>query len=55
VIVGVVWVVRELTGGRGERERETPVDVLQRRLAEGDISVEEYERRRQALETSNRG
>jgi putative membrane protein len=54
VIVGIVWVVRELGGGRSERDRESPVDVLQRRLAEGDISVEEYERRRQALQASGR-
>ena len=49
VIVGVVWLVRELSGGRRESEREDPLDVLQRRLADGDISVEEYERRRAVL------
>jgi putative membrane protein len=50
VIVGVVWLVREFGAGRREVEREgDPLDVLQRRLAEGDISVEEYERRRAVL------
>lgn len=50
VIAGVVWLVREVTGGaRRRQEREDPLDILQRRLADGDISVEEYERRRAAL------
>jgi putative membrane protein len=50
VIVGAVWLVRELSGRGSER----PLDVLQRRLAQGDISVEEYERRRQLLEVERR-
>jgi len=50
VIAGVVWLVRELSGRRPDRESEQPLDVLQRRLAEGDISVDEYERRREILE-----
>ena len=54
VIVGIVWVMRELAGPRPERGREEPLGILQRRLAQGDISVEEYERHRQALEGSGR-
>ncbi len=52
VIAGVVWLVRELSGRRPDRDSERPLDVLQRRLAEGDISVEEYEQRRETLEGS---
>ena len=48
VIVGIIWIVRTL--GAGERDRQDPLGTLQRRLAEGDISVEEYERRRALLE-----
>jgi putative membrane protein len=51
VIAGVVWLVRELSGRRPDQGSERPLDVLQRRLAEGDISVEEYERRREILES----
>ncbi len=54
VIAGVVWLVRELPGRRADRESERPLDVLQRRLAEGDISVEEYERRREILDGSRK-
>jgi putative membrane protein len=50
VIAGAVWLVRELSGRRPDQGSEPPLDVLQRRLAEGDISVEEYERRRETLE-----
>lgn len=50
VIAAVVWLVRELSGRRPAPQSERPLDVLQRRLAEGDISVEEFERRRQILE-----
>ncbi len=32
------------------RYRETPLDVLQRRYAEGELTTEEYEERRMRLE-----
>lgn len=32
-------------------EKETPLDVLERRFAEGEISVEDYRERRQILAT----
>jgi putative membrane protein len=54
VIVGIVWVVRELGGSRQERDRNDPLDILKRRLAQGEISVEEYERSRQTLEGAGR-
>jgi putative membrane protein len=52
LIVGIVLLVR----GRGGRPlwagggRETGIDVLKRRFAEGDLSLEEYRERRSALE-----
>ena len=50
VILGIVWIVRGLgTGSRGG-DGDEPLRVLQRRLAEGEISVEEYERRRALIE-----
>lgn len=51
IILGILWLVRGgLDGWRGAR-RETPLDVLERRFAEGTISVEDYHERREVLET----
>jgi len=50
IIVGAVWIVREIAGGRERRAAgETPVALLDRRFAAGEISVEEYRERRAAL------
>jgi putative membrane protein len=52
LIVGIVLLVRArdgrpaLTGGG----RETAVDVLDRRFAEGELSLEQYRERRSVLE-----
>lgn len=45
-IIAAVWVVRELVGRRGDAG--TPDRILAERLASGEITVEEYEQRRQA-------
>ena len=50
VIAGIVWLVR--TGGLGERSggrAKGAMDLLDERLATGDISIEDYERRREIL------
>lgn len=52
LIVGIVFLLRERDGrppwtGGG---RETPTDVLDRRLAAGELSPEEYRERRSTLE-----
>lgn len=51
VLVAVIWLVRELGGSRrpAGAVREEPLQVLDRHLAEGTISVEEYQQRRAAL------
>ena len=54
VIIGVVWLVRSLShheGPPGYRRTpaEDPLGILDRRLAEGSIEVEEYERRKRTL------
>jgi putative membrane protein len=48
VILGVIWLVR---GGLGPREdkKVNAVELLERRLAEGDLTVEEYRERRAVL------
>ena len=57
VIVGIVWLARGFDSRRApprERERETPEELLVRRFAEGDISVDEYHERRDALRSGAR-
>lgn len=49
IIVLVVWLVR---GGPRSSRTEPPQEILRRRLADGSISVEEYEQRYAALEPS---
>jgi uncharacterized membrane protein len=55
VIVLVLWLIRggaDVLGSRPQERGEPRLDALQileRRLAEGDITVEEYRERRAAL------
>jgi putative membrane protein len=52
VILAIVWLVRNLAGGPGTRHGgPTPLQVLERRFAEGSISVDEYNERRRILES----
>lgn len=51
-LVGLaVWAMSEWTrrGGEPHERGESPRDTLDRRLAQGEISLEEYERTRDAL------
>ncbi|MDE3074965.1 MAG: SHOCT domain-containing protein [Chloroflexota bacterium] len=49
VIVGIILVVRWLGGER--REGQTPQEILKRRYASGEITGEQYEQMRRALES----
>lgn len=52
VILGVVWLVREFARAREQRPAATepdPFAILDRRLASGEISPEEYRERRDVL------
>jgi putative membrane protein len=49
IIFGVIWLLRGTVGGRPEERRESPTEVLDRRFAEGAISVEDYRARREVL------
>lgn len=55
VIFGAVWLVRSLTGGHHTIHRRDPVEVLDHRLATGEISVEEYRERRELLRAKDPG
>lgn len=49
-IAAVVWAVSR--GSQAESHRdETPLEVLRRRYAEGEISTEEYEERKRRLQS----
>lgn len=53
VIIGVIWMVVRTQRETGSPDRpapETPLDILQRRYAKGEISTEEYEERKERLE-----
>ena len=55
VIFGIVWLVRSVSGGgpapSGETpvSRETAVEILERRFAEGALTLEDYRARREVL------
>jgi putative membrane protein len=50
VIFGVVWLVRGGTSGWSRTERrETPLEILDRRFAEGELSADEYHDRREVM------
>ena len=58
LIVGIVFLLRG-RGGWAPTEsghgRETPIDVLERRFAEGEFSPEQYRERRAVLEEKRGG
>lgn len=49
VIAGIVWVVRSLADGQ-HTAGASAIEVLDHRLARGEISPKEYEERRRALQ-----
>jgi putative membrane protein len=50
VVVGVVWLTRGGRSGWSRAEhRETPLEILDRRFAEGDLSADEYHDRREVM------
>ena len=49
IVFGVIWLIRGPVGVRPEERRETATEVLERRFAEGAISVEDYRARREVL------
>lgn len=53
VVVGVIWLLREAIGRGHHPAAGDPLAILDRRMAEGQISVEEYEQRRKTLSSSS--
>ena len=54
VVFGIVWIVRGGLDSRREGRRETPTEILERRFAEGAISSEEYNERREIIAHGSR-
>lgn len=50
LVIALVFWVRGDSSARRDRPRETPHEMLRRRLANGDISAEEYEKRKVILD-----
>lgn len=54
ILFGIVWLARGgFDGWRGGR-RETPTEILERRFAEGAISVDDYYERREVIGNGTR-
>lgn len=50
IILGVIWLVRDSVGRRQpEAPSENALTILDRRFAEGAVSLDEYEQRRDVL------
>ncbi|MFQ6032847.1 MAG: SHOCT domain-containing protein [Candidatus Zixiibacteriota bacterium] len=54
VIVGIVFLVKWLiqpgrTGGQAPQKEETPLDILKKRYARGEIDKEEFEQKKKDL------
>jgi putative membrane protein len=49
IVVAIVWLVRSAPWG-GHHHRESPLEMLDRRFASGEITAEEYRERRSVLQ-----
>ena len=49
LIVGIVWLVHQGGGYRPPGHQETALTILERRFAEGALSLEDYQQRRNVL------
>ena len=51
LLIGVIiYVLVNVSKRQGSETKETPLDILKKRYARGEISKEEYERMKQDLE-----
>jgi putative membrane protein len=49
VVLGIVWLLREGFGRERHGSGPDPLAILDRRLAEGELTVSEYEERKKSL------
>jgi len=50
IVLVLLALAKRLAGDASPAKRRDPLDILKERLAKGEIDLDEYERRRQALE-----
>ena len=52
IIVGIFFIFQNMTKGNsgGLSDKETPMEILKKRYARGEIDEKEFERRRKELE-----
>lgn len=53
LIAGIFFLIQNMMKGNSDNsssDKETPLDILKKRYARGEIEEEEYERRRKELE-----
>lgn len=49
IIAGVVYLVKLVAGGEKRTAGETPLDILKKRYAKGEVTREEYEKMKDDL------
>jgi putative membrane protein len=49
IVLAVVWLIRGGSERAAQKQEETALEILDRRFAEGQMSVEEYRERRAEL------
>ncbi|MDP3296361.1 MAG: SHOCT domain-containing protein [Thermodesulfovibrionia bacterium] len=49
VILGIVYLIQVVSKGTKKEDTETPLDILKKRYAKGEITKEEYERMKDDL------
>jgi len=52
LIIVLVWVIKAITdssAGKNSESNDTPLEILKKRYARGEINEEEFERRRKEL------
>lgn len=50
LILGIIFIIKKITFSSGPDKQDTPLDIVKKRYARGEISKEDYERLKQDLE-----
>ena len=50
VLIGIVYLVRWLVSSRDERVQESPLDILKKRYARGEIDRDTFQRMKKEIE-----
>ena len=49
VIAGIIYLIKSVVGTKRHAEEETPLDILKKRYAKGEINKEEFEEKKKDL------